>query len=94
VEASTNGSVFVVNEGSGTLVFVDSETPAASLFSCGCVATGLERLKDPDSFRLTTGAGVQAVLQADPNHPGIFYVPAGEEVAQPSGAQAPSRLRK
>ncbi|MEX2301857.1 MAG: hypothetical protein WD733_13020 [Bryobacterales bacterium] len=94
VEASTNGSVFIVNEGSGTLVVAGSGTATPGLFSCGCVATGLERLKDPDSFRLTTGGGVQAVLQADQNQPGVFYVPAGEEAAQPSGAQTPSRIRK
>ena len=94
VEASTGGSIFVVNEGSGTLVVIASEGASPSLFSCGCVATGLERLKDPDSFRLTTGGGVQAVLQAAQDRPGMFYVPAGEEAAQSSGAETPSRTRK
>jgi hypothetical protein len=95
VEASTGGSVFVVNKGSGTLVVIASEGASPSSFACGCVATGLDRLKDPNSFRLTTGAGVQAVLQADQNHPDVFYIPAGEEAAQqPSDSQAPSRIRK
>lgn len=94
VEASTEGSVFVVNEASETLAVIPLDG-SPSLFSCGCTATGLQRLKDPNSFRLTTGAGVQAVLQADRDQPNLFYVPAGEEPAsQPSEGPAPTRTRR
>lgn len=94
VEASTDGSVFVVNEESAMLVLIPSESSPSS-FPCGCTATGLQRLKDPDSFRLTTGAGIQAVLQANGNQPGVFYVPAGEEAAlDPAEGLAPTRTRR
>jgi hypothetical protein len=94
VEASSAGSVVVVNEASGTLVVVSSGQSTPLLFACGCVPTGLQRLKNPDSFRLTSGGGVQAVLQAG-DAPDVFYIPAAEEpVSQPSDSQAPARTRR
>jgi hypothetical protein len=96
VEASTEGSVFVVNEGSETLVMVPSGQPVPpSLIRCGCAASALERLKNPDSFRLTTGAGVIAVLEADRDRLDVFYIPAGGEADQePSKDRPRSRGRR
>ena len=83
VEASTQGSVIVVNEGSQTLVMLPSggSSPPSGV-PCGCAASALERLKNPDSFRLTAGTGAIAVLEADRDQPYVFYIPAGEEADQ------------
>jgi hypothetical protein len=95
VEATRGGSVVVVNEGSGMLVVIGFGQPSPNSLSCGCAPTGLERMKDPDSFRLTTAGGVQAVLRARDDRSDVFYVPAAEElVSQPSGSQAPARIRR
>jgi len=95
VEASTQGSVFVVNEGSQTLLMLPSAQPGApGLIRCGCAATGLERLKDPDSFRLTAGAGVIAVLESVRGQPSVFHIPAGEDAdQQPSSGHTLTRGR-
>jgi hypothetical protein len=95
VEASAAGAVFVVNAGSETVVMVPAgQSAAAGLIRCGCAASGLERLKNPDSFRLTTGAGVIAVLEAQRKQPAVFYIPAGEEAEQElSSSRTPGRGR-
>jgi len=80
LEASMEGSVFVVSEGSGTLLMLPpGQAAPPGLIRCGCAASGLERLKDPDSFRLTSGGGVIAVLEVQRDQPRVFYIPAGEE---------------
>jgi hypothetical protein len=95
VETSSAGTVVVVNEASAALVVIGSGQPSPGLFSCGCIPTGLERMKDPDSFRLTTQGGVQAVLKASGGSPDLFYIPASEDLAsQPTGSQAPARIRR
>jgi hypothetical protein len=96
VEASTEGSAFVVNEGSEILVRLSpGESLPPGQIRCGCAASGLERLKNPDSFRLTNGAGVIAVLDADHDQPAVFYIPAGEEADQPRANDQPlSRGRR
>jgi hypothetical protein len=92
VEASLSGTVFAVNEGSETVVMMQPGQ-AAGLISCGCAASGLDRLKNPDLF-LLTAAGVLAVLEADPDQPGVFYIPAAEQAEpQPSNAGTPGRGR-
>lgn len=90
VEASTEGAVFVVNEGSEALVMLPpGQSAPPGLIPCGCAASGLERLKDPDSFRLTTGSGVIAVLEADLDQPWVFYIPAVEEADQERSSGLP-----
>lgn len=95
VEASTDGSVFVVNDGANAVLMLPAGQPsAAKLIGCSCVASGLERLKNPDSFRLTSGAGVIAVLAADGAQPAVFPIPAAEETdPQPSHGPNLSRGR-
>jgi hypothetical protein len=94
VEASTQGSIFVVNEGSETLVMLSGQAALPGLVRCGCPASGLERLNDPDSFRLTRGEGVIAVLEAHDGPANVFYVPAGVAADQePSIDKPPSRGR-
>jgi hypothetical protein len=90
VEATTQGSVIVVNERSPTLVVLSPAglSPPGAIH-CGCAAAALERLSSPDSFRLTAGAGVIAVLEAGRDLPHVFHIPAGEE-ADPQPASGPT----
>jgi hypothetical protein len=93
VEASTDGRVFVVNDGANAVLMLPAGRPAApSVIACGCVAANLDRLKNPDSFRLTSGAGVIAVLAADTAQPAVFPIPAGED-ADPQPSQGPNLSR-
>ena len=96
VEASTNGGVFVVNDGSPA-VLVLSPVPGglSGLVECGCAATALLRLRNPDSFQLTAGVGPLAVLNAEREAPSVFYIPAGEHAnQQPVAGTPPARTRK
>jgi hypothetical protein len=93
VEASTAGTVFALSEASGILFMVRPGQSGASQIPCGCAASGLERLKNADSFRLTT-TGVIAVLEADRDQPDVYYIPAAEEAdQQPSNDGTLSRGR-
>ncbi len=85
VEATTQGAIFAVSEGSNAVIALSSAQATLGLLPCSCAASALDRLKDPDSFRLTGGEGVIAVLQANANPAGVFYIPAGAE-AEPRPA--------
>jgi hypothetical protein len=96
VEASTRGEVFVVNDGSPTVLVLSLvQAGLSNVVECGCAASALQRLRNPDAFQLTTGGGPMAVLDADRDLPGVFYIPAGEHTnQQPVAGPLPARTRK
>jgi hypothetical protein len=80
VTASADGQrVLVTSARSEYVTIVDLQTGVLSGVRCGCQASGLQRLKGYELFRLSDGSsGPITLLDASSAQPRIFFVPVSD----------------